>query len=81
MYLLIPILALLACIDGSPRRSVMLIASTAVMTTLAFIEIVLIGSSVTLKLQVLGYLFYWFQSEMLTVEWSLLFDGLAVILL
>jgi NADH-ubiquinone oxidoreductase chain 5 len=72
---------LLACLQGSPRRSVMLIALAVVITTLASCEIVFIGSAVTLKFSVTGHLWYWFRSLGFSVEWCLLFDGLTVSML
>lgn len=81
MYLVIPFLPLLASLLGSPRRSIMAIALAVLCSTLAFIEIVFMGSAVTLKLQVSGYLWYWFTSLAFSVEWCLLFDGLTVSML
>nr|QCQ68451.1 NADH dehydrogenase subunit 5 [Synchytrium endobioticum]QCQ68470.1 NADH dehydrogenase subunit 5 [Synchytrium endobioticum]QCQ68489.1 NADH dehydrogenase subunit 5 [Synchytrium endobioticum]QCQ68508.1 NADH dehydrogenase subunit 5 [Synchytrium endobioticum]QCQ68527.1 NADH dehydrogenase subunit 5 [Synchytrium endobioticum] len=57
---------------GGPILSIICISITTLLATIAFWEVGLNGSTVSLKLG------YWIKSNYLNLEWSLLFDSLTV---
>jgi NADH-ubiquinone oxidoreductase chain 5 len=84
MYLIILVLPLLAAILGSNRKcgvrggpiiSVLCIFVTLILSSIAFFEVALNQSPVSIKLG------NWLDSLYLTVEWSLVFDSLTVSML
>jgi NADH-ubiquinone oxidoreductase chain 5 len=78
MYLTILLLPLCGCLlatnrkngfIGGPILSIICILVTTFLATIAFWEVGLNSSAVTLKLG------YWIKSNYLNIEWSLLFDS------
>nr|YP_009659004.1 NADH dehydrogenase subunit 5 [Synchytrium microbalum]QCQ69002.1 NADH dehydrogenase subunit 5 [Synchytrium microbalum] len=57
---------------GGPILSIICILTTTLLATIAFWEVGLNGSTVSLKLG------YWIKSNYLNIEWALLFDSLTV---
>nr|NP_150324.1 NADH dehydrogenase subunit 5 [Spizellomyces punctatus]AAK84253.1 NADH dehydrogenase subunit 5 [Spizellomyces punctatus] len=62
-------------LKGGPILSVICIVLTAILSTIAFIEVGLNGSPVSIKLG------YWIESLYLNVEWGLVYDSLTVSML
>nr|QCQ69080.1 NADH dehydrogenase subunit 5 [Synchytrium taraxaci] len=60
---------------GGPILSIICIILTTFLATIAFWEVGLNGTAITLKLG------YWIKSNYLNIEWSLLFDSLTVSML